>query len=1015
MLFAGQATYAQTQEDWEDSIEGKGPWIAIVGTKSKFERLGGGEAYLGFAVTGISGTKSFTDAQGIQQAPDFTNFTVTGLNAHPIEEGLEVIFTEQVTDKKQEITYYLCKDMNVVDEVKPGYDNNAVYSTKLLLNKSGEVILRERNSSGDIAAPSLVRWFGSGDQTREEFIAGIRNYIDENTKSSESITETNFDCDDLPDAVSRNSQETEVIQIFSYEQGRCTTEPPTCNSEGDPAVRFVFGASSFGCYNPEAPIIAASYITYADGSSYELNLWDRNGTNQGSFCGQGIPEVEVAEPNPNPSGGTTIYRPIPVIATPNNGNPPPDDDPSGSPSFCPSSITLTPNLEVWNADEAFNFKEQIILKDEKGMVINSEDVYWYVQSRFHDKDGNGEYEMREIEDDEAYYFGSEINADEWGPVKIFAIYYCNGQPYSNVTTIEVVDAGIYFRNANGDILRWHEAIYEKDPSRYEGFYDPSKKTMLFSHGWQPGGTMDHSWAPTQNPSRDRQTKAGIDAWYSEGWNVLLFYWTQYASTQTDLLNSDLIDPNLLKNNADQVDVSPFFASVHATKPNPRWFRTYPDVEPTTEAATTDPIGVLAGKRFKEIRDKMGGDAGKELRFVGHSFGHIIITRASEWLLANSPYKVDRMAWLDPAMDVEALLMHERFTVVHPEAPIVEWYQTSVFDLGFQFIANQLYDDRVISSPTLAAGLARLSLEFFSGIADGITSTFETVLGIPLSYADIYTYGFVTNNAEVSFYNELIVNTTYVRLHPLWQDGEGFFEKYPFGAELLHGSAIPWYLSSISDPSQPTYIERCPAAILPCVEGALRYDRALDNAYAPGLPSLPFITSGLNIYLYNPEVTFPNGPSAAASSIELGVWKGVPLEQVKGVSTFSRADDYFTARVQLDYDPIPSPDNLRSSEDLSNTLEESALEDKASSEYERTFPNPFTNEFTLDYTLEEAGTVSVQVYNMSGRLVASPSTDVQQPQGAHHLPIDGSTWNQGLYIVLLIKPDGTVVNHRVSKE
>ncbi|MEM9982754.1 MAG: hypothetical protein AAF734_09665, partial [Bacteroidota bacterium] len=190
-----------------------------------------------------------------------------------------------------------------------------------------------------------------------------------------------------------------------------------------------------------------------------------------------------------------------------------------------------------------------------------------------------------------------------GPIKIIAVFYCGGRPYQAEATIEVVDAGIYFRNANGDILRWNQALYEDDPSRYEGFYDPSKKTMLFSHGWQPGGTMEHTADPVNEDGRSRQTEADIHKWHTDGWNVMLFFWTQYASTRTGLPGS--IDLGSLENNADDVDFSPFFASVHATRANPRWFRTYPDLEVTTEAGTSDPMGVLLGKRFKEIRDKMG--------------------------------------------------------------------------------------------------------------------------------------------------------------------------------------------------------------------------------------------------------------------------------------------------------------------------------------------------------------------------------------------------------------------------
>ncbi|MGD1842532.1 MAG: T9SS type A sorting domain-containing protein [Thermonemataceae bacterium] len=816
----------------------------------------------------------------------------------------------------------------------------------------------------------------------------------------------------LTDNIKRDDTTTFTIKEFE-KTSKCCDENP-CDQ--DDSARFRFGIGSFACANPVAPITSASYIVLSDGTSYELNLWDNDGNNQGSYCGDGVPDVEAVDPAAGRNeDGSPIYRPIPVVRTNSEGEPVNDDgSPLGVNNRCIDldvcsivrEITLTSDVEVWNADDPFNIREHMTVKRSDGTVIDNACVYWYVEQRFHDEDDNGRREIKKLEgeEEENYFFMAEPNLDQWGPVTITAAYFCNGRIFSAATKVEGIDAGIYFRNANGDVLRWNEGLYEKDPSLYDGFYDPSKKTMLFSHGWSPGGTMTHTNDPVNAPVRNRQKNTGIGNWHNEGWNVMLFFWTQYASTRAGI-DPALLSTDLLANNADDVDASPFFASVHAARPNPRWFRTYPKVEVTTEAATSDPMGVVAGKRFKEIRDNLGGDPSKEVRFVGHSFGHTVITKATEWLHQNSAYRVDRMAWLDPAMDVEGLVLHQEFTMSDPSVPIIEWYQTSTYDLAFQMMVNQMFDDGIIESPTLEEGIDYVWVEILGGVVNGVIGAVETLIGVPLAYANLYSYGFVTNNADVSFYNELIVSTTYVRLHPLWEGG------YPTGAQLLHSSATSWYLSSIADPFQPTYIEKCPKPDESCENGTIQHDSELDDAYGVGVRSFPFDASGLYIYSYNPDVTLPNGPSAAATDIQLGVWKGLPLEQIKGVATFSRADDYFTTRTQLAFDPIPN--NARvSTEGLSKVA---VTEDIAERGDGYAFPNPFEATFSFEYTLEKAGAVSIQVYDMTGHLIDTPTVETQQSKGNHRLEIDGSAWKQGLYNVLLTKPDGTVITHRVSKQ
>jgi hypothetical protein len=59
-----------------------------------------------------------------------------------------------------------------------------------------------------------------------------------------------------------------------------------------------------------------------------------------------------------------------------------------------------------------------------------------------------------------------------------------------------------------------------------------------------------------------------------------------------------------------------------------------------------------------------------------------------------------------------------------------------------------------------------------------------------------------------------------------------------------------------------------------------------------------------------------------------------------------------------------------------------------------YPNPFNPTTILPIELQHAGTVTVSVYDETGRLVSTQNA--QLSAGAHDLPIDGSKWATGTY-------------------
>jgi hypothetical protein len=60
-----------------------------------------------------------------------------------------------------------------------------------------------------------------------------------------------------------------------------------------------------------------------------------------------------------------------------------------------------------------------------------------------------------------------------------------------------------------------------------------------------------------------------------------------------------------------------------------------------------------------------------------------------------------------------------------------------------------------------------------------------------------------------------------------------------------------------------------------------------------------------------------------------------------------------------------------------------------------FPNPFNPTTSFTYTLKDAGLVNLQVFDLSGRAVATLVSS-EQPSGSYTMSFDGSNLSSGIY-------------------
>lgn len=80
---------------------------------------------------------------------------------------------------------------------------------------------------------------------------------------------------------------------------------------------------------------------------------------------------------------------------------------------------------------------------------------------------------------------------------------------------------------------------------------------------------------------------------------------------------------------------------------------------------------------------------------------------------------------------------------------------------------------------------------------------------------------------------------------------------------------------------------------------------------------------------------------------------------------------------------------------------------------RAYPNPFTHHIVLDYELPQAATVSIQLYDIQGRQVATIASAVYQESGKQTVYFDGNNLAKGIYLCA-IRVDNKVFTQKIVK-
>lgn len=217
--------------------------------------------------------------------------------------------------------------------------------------------------------------------------------------------------------------------------------------------------------------------------------------------------------------------------------------------------------------------------------------------------------------------------------------------WSNNGWPQKLDYGLYFFSSDD--------VPEKYvPGKKNSFFDPSRPTLIFFHGWQPT-TIQHDYRLSFDYHLNdpqfcpRSTPCASNFWIMKGWNMGIFYWDQFADEPLpELAEAKIWSPQgyvgmryMTSTGEYQTDGVPKGASV------------------------TD----LFVNTFRSLADASQGKAPQELRFAGASLGAqlSVHSAATLWALAesgsiSSAWLPSRVALLDPYFT-------ERMPVINPQS------------------------------------------------------------------------------------------------------------------------------------------------------------------------------------------------------------------------------------------------------------------------------------------------------------------------------------------------------------
>lgn len=214
-----------------------------------------------------------------------------------------------------------------------------------------------------------------------------------------------------------------------------------------------------------------------------------------------------------------------------------------------------------------------------------------------------------------------------------------GRQWDHVSNFTSLDYGIYWVKCGTCRPDGKQLALKADPRLGANYFDPSKPTVIYVHGWQ----KDTVQKAERESFRSLYTYAAADvnlqdlskAWKDRGYNVGIFYWNQFADDDWGLEPRDT-ERKIWENGTASW-------KVHVSKDKWEWGNNNEKLHKTAPQLFFDSY-MAAMEAYK-------GKPEQEVRIVGHSLGHqmaVLLTQQLADAKVSAALMPDRVALLDAA-------------------------------------------------------------------------------------------------------------------------------------------------------------------------------------------------------------------------------------------------------------------------------------------------------------------------------------------------------------------------------
>lgn len=194
---------------------------------------------------------------------------------------------------------------------------------------------------------------------------------------------------------------------------------------------------------------------------------------------------------------------------------------------------------------------------------------------------------------------------------------------------EELEYGVYFygkQNGNADAVGAQKFV----AGQPNAFFDPSKPTIIYTHGWQLDGVKNKGREDfsLKNDTLSLQTQ---NFWIDKGWNVGIFNWVQLAD--------DGGVPPPREAEAKIYDINNTLAGM-------RWKRTNGSQLTHSAVLPTQNVSELYANAYQTIFGQ--NFSGNEIRLIGNSLGgNLTLAMLMELHHRNVTYMPQRVTLIDP--------------------------------------------------------------------------------------------------------------------------------------------------------------------------------------------------------------------------------------------------------------------------------------------------------------------------------------------------------------------------------